>query len=1161
MSDLLNNMLLQTSQNKSGQPVPAIKIFDLNSKTKIQPLNPRGRMLKSHIIGSPVEYVKDLGKDIVSIKKGAQGKANDHELGKMNDLAMKAGSLGLATYLFARNPFKLKRTMEYVGFGTFFASMALWPKLAIQAPLKARTGVDIHQKYQDSYGRKKMFFQDPQYIPWDLVNKQDLNKMGDKLNVPKNIENREEVIKQTAQKLAIQGNTLWMLTAGFATPIMTALACNVAERGILNAQEKSTLDKTRKMMENPAKYAGSFRNNEGKKSLEEFLKDHSAEPLTEDMATKIAKAMNVDATLNLEDAIAKDLLADMNTTAQPINDSFVQRMFNQHSELFADSNVSLEELQAHIKSQGENLTIDEKNSAAFADNLVDFLMKKPALTNDQKNLAASIMDNISKTDGATTQLVKNGMINEKAVKDLYLINRDVFEDSGINHKSLLAQVKQLGDNFTLDGNNAHKLFAADQLVDVNKVMTIKSNVQGMVETLVKEHNLPTVKSVSEKAAKMFEKLDIMESQRKVISKFIHARVGDESETFIANQWGRVNKEFMKAIGITNKELAIFKNGGKVLEKGQSDPTDLIAKKLAELAKDKTKYESAMKKVAAAIAKYDETVSKQKFTDQVDSSVDKLINKSAIEFANPELREFRFSNISSAMVGPEISEAISKFEPATLKNFMEYYIPTSLEEIFVPVDDSIPDQLKHIMDDATKDIPQKIKEINGSNFPETTKLASVCKLDFPLSDKAKEISKFKVSDSIKLTFIFDKMDLSFPEKLKAVTDSTISDNMKLKAIFGTDLSGSFRIGMKDCTKDRILGARASFYRMIQSMDLFRRLETGEVDKPLKALSNIDFESIPFKNSLNTPNDLLKFVKGESVDFGSEALANLQSQIEKNFGSKCEVRDSFKEYESFLNALDVEDHGKADYLKQQFKELSIDDMTALIEKEMKNFTKINNSDELEKDLVGAWKKYTSQLDEWKPLRHILETLDNSPVMSENLSKVTLNKLQNILSKEIIEKGKTTLLNYGITEHTEKLNDVGPKTYKSVMELLFNSKFDSSTDEMLKYADQTTSTKSLVTNIAEYKREFIDKIANWESWYRPAHLLDEAEKTTSIDSVKRHLLNGSSPANMIKQTARNAFNTDKWIKMFGGAFVGLVGVTLISELFFGKIKKEDTYAGGKK
>ena len=154
-------------------PLPA---FTFNSEGKIKPLDDKAKLLPSRIFGSPIEYAKDLKQDVVNIGRAAKGKANDHELGRINDVAMKIGSLALATYLFVKNPLKLSKAMEFVGFGTFFASMSLWPKLAIQAPIKARTGVDIHQKYVDSQGRKKMLHQDPQYDLTDLYSREDLDK-------------------------------------------------------------------------------------------------------------------------------------------------------------------------------------------------------------------------------------------------------------------------------------------------------------------------------------------------------------------------------------------------------------------------------------------------------------------------------------------------------------------------------------------------------------------------------------------------------------------------------------------------------------------------------------------------------------------------------------------------------------------------------------------------------------------------------------------------------------------------------------------------------------------------------------------------------------------------------------------------------------------------
>ena len=44
----------------------------------------------------------------------------------------------------------------------------VWPKLFIQLPAKLIHGVNVRQQYEDNYGRKKMFYQDHQFIPWDL---------------------------------------------------------------------------------------------------------------------------------------------------------------------------------------------------------------------------------------------------------------------------------------------------------------------------------------------------------------------------------------------------------------------------------------------------------------------------------------------------------------------------------------------------------------------------------------------------------------------------------------------------------------------------------------------------------------------------------------------------------------------------------------------------------------------------------------------------------------------------------------------------------------------------------------------------------------------------------------------------------------------------------
>lgn len=70
----------------------------------------------------------------------------------------------------------MTKGMEFVGLASFLASMAIWPKLAIQLPAKLIHGVNVQQEYEDSFGRKKSFYQDPQFIPWDLYKDEEIQK-------------------------------------------------------------------------------------------------------------------------------------------------------------------------------------------------------------------------------------------------------------------------------------------------------------------------------------------------------------------------------------------------------------------------------------------------------------------------------------------------------------------------------------------------------------------------------------------------------------------------------------------------------------------------------------------------------------------------------------------------------------------------------------------------------------------------------------------------------------------------------------------------------------------------------------------------------------------------------------------------------------------------
>ena len=236
--------MLNTNNNQNFISYPSLdlqqklqdrRVFEqfLNKTNRITCDKPKGHLVKENPLQMFGSTFTDTAKDVKNLGSAlVTGKSNDHELGRMNDLGMKVGGGLIAAALMGSKTTTSKKLMELFGFGTFFTVMSLWPKVAIDLPTKLIHGFNPHQKYIDSQGRKKQFFQDNQYLPWDVWSKEDINKVADKMNVPEDLKDREEYTKEKMRTTALQDNTLWMLTAGFATPLLTSLICNRIEEGI-----------------------------------------------------------------------------------------------------------------------------------------------------------------------------------------------------------------------------------------------------------------------------------------------------------------------------------------------------------------------------------------------------------------------------------------------------------------------------------------------------------------------------------------------------------------------------------------------------------------------------------------------------------------------------------------------------------------------------------------------------------------------------------------------------------------------------------------------------------------------------------------------------------------------------------------------------------------
>ena len=307
-TNLIQNYILDN--NTSARENREFNIHDqLYNRTFIKPLPPTAKLVDGGILNAPKELVKDWFYEAKSLKDGIQGKANDHELGKLNDVGLKIGGLAIAAYLASRKTTPLKKAMEFIGFGSFLLAMTIWPKLAIQLPAKLIHGINSRQSYEDSFGRKKPLTLDTQFLPLDLYSDKQIEKIGNWQGVPKDIPNRRQYIEEKMRKNAVQNNTLWMLTAGFATPVISGLLCNAVTPYTEKQLMKHSNKMNEKMMTNAnfPKSVEKVKNYNLIEQVNSFINLNKGQPVSKNMINELSDILSEGSNLVLADGIHSDI--------------------------------------------------------------------------------------------------------------------------------------------------------------------------------------------------------------------------------------------------------------------------------------------------------------------------------------------------------------------------------------------------------------------------------------------------------------------------------------------------------------------------------------------------------------------------------------------------------------------------------------------------------------------------------------------------------------------------------------------------------------------------------------------------------------------------------------------------------------------------------------
>lgn len=413
---------IETQQKTYRDAKQPIKTSNL-----VHPLPPQGHLVHDTLLSVPKFWMKDIAYDVKAVKDGLAGKAKDHQTGRLNDVGLKLGGIGIATYLASKTTDPRARLMEYVGLGAFLASMSLYPLLAINLPSRIVQGYDIGKEYIDDQGRKKSVLQDGNYIPFDMYRGEyvgeDLDIIGDRMGIPRNIKNRDELTKEQIRKVAIQNNTLWMLGAGFAVPVMTALTCCGLEKVLTpvmeklrNARYNSNIAKTLKLTEKMTLKPSELDENKLSRKVEKLLLQFKDKEIPQSEIDKLVDLITDTSDDLIKQGVKEDVekILKSEKNSFVINENMSKKIANAVVEcstgrqktvikdVFTLTEAEVEKALSKVGSDGKYMT--DEQLYAFKDELKSLFGKKieqqkvgkDALYMEQNNIIEAISQSIQK---------------------------------------------------------------------------------------------------------------------------------------------------------------------------------------------------------------------------------------------------------------------------------------------------------------------------------------------------------------------------------------------------------------------------------------------------------------------------------------------------------------------------------------------------------------------------------------------------------------------------------------------------------------------------------------------------------------------------------------------------------------------------------------------
>ncbi len=515
-SPILANTIQQNKQNENHHE----KVYQQLTKraNDVKPNESKAKLVRQNPLQAAASSVSDVFKDGKNFFTAVKtGKLSDNSLGRINDLGLKAGAGLIAAYLAFHAKTKTSSIMSFLGGATFLSMMPLWPKFFINLPARLVHGFKIDQKYINAQGEKKDFFLDNQFLPWDVFSDNELREYAKRSGIDYDSENGKEKIMRKMQKTALQNRTLWMATAGFATPLMTAVIGDAVEPHVKNAVIDHGFKKSVKEMNNLDEtlgYAPKIVKNQ--KELNDLFTQYK-DNLDDEGLKKIASQLN----MNFSD------------------------VFKDPDDLKPIQGVTLNISSEQLKNVRKQTSLIEENAQDFEQKLKESFSKLAAQTKDD-------FDNIFGVDSDVID----------ASKDLKAkLSNDAFDEVVKEFKALPAEnktIKNLAQMFASKAGDDKE--TATQIQELISNAQLKLNDAPFFET-IKDYNENIISSIRGKL--------------KVYAKTLNRVAGSKDESVFTRIYRNTMAKLFKQADFSKQELGKLKNSA--LDTGNSDSIEILSK--------------------------------------------------------------------------------------------------------------------------------------------------------------------------------------------------------------------------------------------------------------------------------------------------------------------------------------------------------------------------------------------------------------------------------------------------------------------------------------------------------------------------------------------------------------------------------------------------------